>query len=160
MMMDSPMARNWVIWTGTVCRNDSLTLRCPETPNDVPQTALGDCNLDTVLDAHDLSCVSTTEDRDAVLATLNTLPGDLDGNGNVAFADFLVLSGNFGKELPAYTDGNIDLMGPIDFSDFLTLSGNFGKTSEAASLSSVPEPNGGFLAIVGAFVFLRIRQRE
>ena len=131
---------------GTVERTVNISL--PGVPGSLPKTALGDCNLDTVLNGDDLSCIGDIDARDAVLGALNTLPGDLNGNGDVAFADFLVLSGNFGKDLPAYTDGNIDLAGSIDFADFLALSGNFGK-SGAGALASVPEPGGGLIAAIG-----------
>ena len=104
---------------------------------------LGDCNEDGSLDAADLACVGTIEERDAVLSALNTLPGDLDGNGEVAFADFLVLSANFGQSLSGYTVGNIDLAGDIDFGDFLILSANFGQT---AAVAAVPEPSSVALA--------------
>lgn len=100
---------------------------------------LGDCNADQALTADDLACLSTIPERDAVLAALNTLPGDLQGNGDVAFADFLILSGNFG-ESGNYTDGNIDLAGDIGFPDFLVLSENFGQTLGRAV--AVPEPTG------------------
>ena len=86
---------------------------------------VGDCNGDGVVDAADLACVATIDERDTVLGLLNTLPGDLDGNGDVAFADFLVLSANFGQQ-GGYADGNIDLTGEIAFADFLVLSANFG----------------------------------
>ena len=52
---------------------------------DVP----GDCNSDGVVDATDLACVSSIPERDIVLAELNTLPGDLDGNGGRRFRRFL-----------------------------------------------------------------------
>ncbi len=64
----------------------------------------GDCNLDGAVDAADLTCVGDVGERDIVLDSIPTLAGDLDGNGEVAFADFLVLSANFGKDLPLYTD--------------------------------------------------------
>ena len=109
---------------------------------DAPEPIGGDCNGDGVVDAGDLQCVATIEARDVVLGALNTLPGDLDGNGDVAFADFLVLSGNFGDPTKtAYTDGNIDLENGVAFSDFLVLSGNFGSTP-AGVAAAVPEPSG------------------
>ena len=49
--------------------------------------------MDGILNADDLDCITTLDERSAVLNALNTLPGDLDGDGNVAFADFLTLSG-------------------------------------------------------------------
>ncbi len=115
-----------------------------------------DCNGDGVVDAVDLSCVHLTADpiasRDAVLATIPSLPGDLDGNGDVAFADFLVLSGNFGQNndmAPAYTDGNIDMVNGVEFADFLVLSGNFGKTPNGAVAAAVPEPSAWVLLALG-----------
>ena len=116
-----------------------------------------DCSGDGVLDAADLACVSSIAARDAVLAALNTLPGDLDGNGDVAFADFLVLSRHFGEDLLAYNLGNIDLEDGIAFSDFLVLSANFGKTPSAAA-ASVPEPNAGLLFLLGLTALLSRRQ--
>jgi|GEM_PF-4737294 len=56
-------------------------------------------------------------------------PGDVDGNGSVDFADFLVLSDNFGQEVDkAWADGDFDGNGVVDFTDFLALSVNFGTT--------------------------------
>ena len=123
--------------------------------SDVP----GDCNGDGVLDAADLACVGTIEERDAVLTALNTLPGDLDGNGDVAFPDFLTLSANFGQDVSSYTAGNIDLTGGVAFPDFLTLSANFGKTPGGAA-AAVPEPTSGLLATFGMLLLLAIRKRR
>ena len=118
----------------------------------------GDCNGDGVVDATDLACVATIQDRDTVLGVLGTLPGDLDGNGDVAFADFLVLSANFNGDNPAYTAGNIDLAGNIDFADFLVLSANFGQTP--AALAAVPEPSGLMLLSIGWLGALLRRHRR
>ena len=96
---------------------------------------VGDCNGDGVLNADDLACITTIEERDAVLGELNTLPGDLDGDGSVAFPDFLTLSTNFNTDLPGYQDGNIDLAGGIEFADFLILSTNFNKTPVGSGCS-------------------------
>ena len=121
---------------------------------------IGDCNGDGVVDAADLACVGTIEERDAVLGALNTLPGDLDGNGDVAFADFLVLSANFGADGLGYTGGNIDLAGAVAFDDFLVLSANFGQTAAAAA--AVPEPSSlsllGFCCLLLGY-FRNRRQR-
>ena len=77
--------------------------------------------------------------------------GDLDGNGVVEFADFLVLSGNFGKQVSSEAEGDIDCNGIVEFADFLVLSGNFGK--EVGGAQSVPEPAGmlllGFAGLMG-----------
>lgn len=131
----------------------------PGIADDSPVAAPGDCNLDTELDANDLACVSDIPARDAVLEALNSLPGDLDGNGDVAFADFLILSANFGSDSTSYADGNIDLQGNIGFPDFLVLSNNFGQ-SAGANLSSVPEPSGSLLAMFTLGAFLRFRRNR
>lgn len=96
----------------------------------------GDCTEDGLLTSDDLACVTHIEERDAVLDAVDTLPGDLDGSGGVAFADFLVLSNNFGKDVASYSDGDIDLNGAVDFADFLVLSNNFGATANAQSDSA------------------------
>lgn len=118
----------------------------------------GDCNGDGVVDASDLACVADIAQRDAVLEALNTLPGDLDGNGEVAFADFLVLSTNFNAEGLGYTEGNIDLVGAVAFPDFLALSTNFNKTPGGAS--AVPEPAGLSLLGLGTMLLGVIRRRR
>ena len=99
-----------------------------------PVVALpGDCNADGAIDALDLSCVATLDERDLVLGELNTIAGDLDGDGEVGFKDFLVLSTNFGQEVSSYTEGNVDLNDGVDFGDFLVLSRNFGQTAASAT---------------------------
>ena len=87
------------------------------------------------------------QERDAVLAALNSLPGDLDGDMAVAFADFLVLSQNFGKANASYAEGNIDLLGGVEFHDFLILSSNFGTTP--SQVIGTPEPLSVSLALFG-----------
>ena len=45
----------------------------------------------------------------------------------VAFADFLLLSANYGKQVDAiWSDGDFNEDGKVDFADFLILSANFG----------------------------------
>ena len=65
--------------------------------------------------------------------------GDFDGNGIVEFPDFLILSGNFGEEVPDHTFGDADCDGIVEFPDFLAMSANFGQ---AVGVSAVPEPTG------------------
>lgn len=57
-----------------------------------------------------------------------SLAGDLTEDGSVDFADFLVLTGNFGTTVSSYTEGDINGDGEVSFADFLTLSNNFGTT--------------------------------
>lgn len=84
------------------------------------------------------------------------LPGDIDGDGSVAFADFLILSANFGTMVDAGTAGDIDGDGSVAFADFLVLSANFGTMSGAAA---VPEPSAFALAIP-ALMLLMARKRR
>ena len=89
---------------------------------------------------------------------VNDLLGDLDGSGDVAFADFLVLSSNFGSATTNYEDGDIDCSGDVAFADFLTLSQNFGATL-GAEAQSVPEPS-GFAFVLPAMFLLAWRKRR
>lgn len=135
-------------------RNVNITL--PGKASESPVADVGDCNLDTELNADDLGCVSEIVARDAVLNALNTLPGDLDGDGSVAFLDFLTLAQNFGSDSPVYSDGNIDLVGGVSFLDFLALAQSFGKTPEEVA-AAAPEPSGFLLSSLGILALLRLR---
>ena len=58
------------------------------------------------------------------------LAGDLDGDGQVGFTDFLQLSAAFGDQAePAGSGADIDGDGSVGFSDFLVLSSSFGRSS-------------------------------
>ena len=73
--------------------------------------------------------------------------GDVDLNGDVSFADFLVLSSNFGQAATVsanWQSGDHDCDGNVDFTDFLLMSANFGQSAEAAS---VPEPSSKMIAL-------------
>ena len=48
-------------------------------------------------------------------------------DGEVAFADFLLLAGNFGESNAVWGDGDLSLDGSVGFEDFLLLVENFGK---------------------------------
>lgn len=50
--------------------------------------------------------------------------GDIDGNGLVEFADFLILSSNYGKETD---EGDLNGDAVVNFADFLILADNYGK---------------------------------
>ena len=66
--------------------------------------------------------------EDDKIAEVQQLPGDADGDGEVAFADFLRVSQNFGKEVDAaWSDGDFNGDGQVAFADFLILSENFGR---------------------------------
>jgi len=82
--------------------------------------------------------------------------GDLDGNGAVDFADFLVLSANFGTEVEDLSQGDVDCNGMVDFADFLVLSSNFG--TNVAGTQPVPEPSS--IQLLGLAVLLGCRKRQ
>ena len=62
----------------------------------------------------------------------NRLAGDVDDNGEVAFADFLELSSNFANVDAVWEDGDLDGNGKVEFADFLILSANFGNKRPTA----------------------------
>lgn len=79
-----------------------------------------------------------------------TTNGDLNGDGKIAFDDFLSLSANFGNEVSGHLAGDIDCNGVVQFADFLILSTNFGK--ELTDVTLVPEP--GLSCLFLAFLCL------
>jgi hypothetical protein len=84
--------------------------------------------------------------------------GDLDGNGTVEFADFLVLSANFGQPGGGdHTLGDIDCNGTVEFADFLVLSANFGQ---AVGAESVPEPASSVTLCLAGLLIAHLRPRR
>lgn len=53
------------------------------------------------------------------------LPGDMDGDDDVDFDDFIAFSTNFGADGAGFVSGDFNLDGSIDFVDFVLLSQNF-----------------------------------
>lgn len=116
----------------------------------------GDCNFDGEINALDLACVANILERDLVLSSLNTLPGDLAGGGGPAFADFIKLAEHFGEAQASYVEGNINLQGGVDFSDFLELARNFRVSS--GEVTGVPEPSTAALTWLLALWLLSMRR--
>ena len=119
-----------------------------------------DCNSDGVVDALDLACIIAAGGADGLnglITELGVLRGDLDGNGNVEFADFLAMSNNFGNEVTSYSDGDVDGNGTVEFADFLALSTNFGQSAAA---SAVPEPSSMLGLALGMLCVGALRQRR
>lgn len=56
------------------------------------------------------------------------IAGDIDLDGIVAFADFIVLSENFGSTDAKWRDGDMDGDGAVSFIDFLMLSNSYGSS--------------------------------
>ncbi len=103
--------------------------------------------------------VVNADDLASFLTQTGVLVGDTNLNGDVAFADFLVLSGNFGQSGQTWSGGDFDCSGDVAFADFLTLSANFGQTA-GAEASTVPEPSTSLFAMVGALCLLACRRRS
>lgn len=97
-----------------------------------------DLNSDDVVNGADVD-LACGQDLAPFFAELNSLVGDIDFDGKVAFSDFLVLSDNFGNA-GSYSAGDLNCGGSVDFADFLILSDAFGN-SVGAEATSVPEPN-------------------
>lgn len=112
---------------------------------------LGDLNQDGTIDALDIDALAaairsnSTDTRfdlneDEVIDgadyqmllddVLGARRADVDLNGTVDYADFLVLSKNFGKNDATWSEGDANGDGNVSFEDFLLLSGNFGLPSE------------------------------
>ena len=96
-----------------------------------------DCSFDGRVSFDDLYCSNENGTTTTLLADLRLLPGDLDGDGTVAFPDFSVLAKNFGPHRRTYPQGDIDGDERVGMSDFLILAENFNKSSQS---ESVPEP--------------------
>ena len=84
-----------------------------------------DMNCDGIVNAFDIDpFIALLFDPNAV--PCSAYAGDANGDGNVDFADFLILAANFGTGL-SWSEGNFE--GSEDgtqFADFLVLSVNFG----------------------------------
>lgn len=101
----------------------------------------------------------------AVFDVFSGLPGDVNGDGNVNNADYLVIRNNF--RLTGATRAQGDITGPVggnfgdgvvDFYDFVLWQEAFTGAGSAAT-AAVPEP--ASLVMAGAFVgFLGLRRRR
>ena len=125
---------------------------------DLLLTAIGSGVFDIGFDINNDGILST-EDADVWITDIaGTLRGDVNFDQQVDFADFLVLSTNFGTD-GGWSDGNFTEDGSVSFADFLVLSTNFGQTTQAAA---VPEPSGSLhsLLCVCALALTRIKRNR
>lgn len=118
-----------------------------------------DCDENGNLDFADLdcTCLQAADEFDTLLSELGLIRGDLDGDGEVAFIDFLTLANQFGQA-GTYAQGDLNCDGEVAFTDFLILAQNFGQTSQAAE--SVPEPTSFVLLILGLWLFHGLLSNE
>jgi hypothetical protein len=91
------------------------------------------------------------------------LEGDIDCDGAVAFADFVILANTFGQA--GTLEADLDGSGTVDFADFVLLANNFGATIPAPEIplgvaaASVPEPNGLSLVVTLVLGLPVVRKR-
>ena len=117
---------------------------------DAPRPMTRDINLDGSVNSHDLDALHAAiqdasgdlhfdvdgdgnvnqQDVDVLLAQLGTLRGDANLDGDVNFADFLLLSANFGRTEASWEQGDANGDRQVNFADFLLLSSNFGRTRQ------------------------------
>ncbi len=145
----------------------------------------GDVTNDTIVDCDDIDAVSNAVrhgwtdaqfdingdgtvdlvDRQAWMQlvqvpgadAVGVLEGDFDLNGVVEFADFLVLSGNFGHP-GNWCEGDATGDREVSFADFLALSTNFGQS--ATDVATVPEPAMAFYIPILFLMGFRYSQRR
>lgn len=127
---------------------DNLRLRSTVI-GDITNDALLNCNdIDALSDAvrhgfmdqqYDLTRDGFVDDADRMAWTqqVGSAIGDFDLNGVVEFADFLILTDNFG-EPGNWCEGDANGNRQIEFADFLLVAGNFGR--QGTLFSPVPEP--------------------
>lgn len=87
--------------------------------------------------------------------------GDADLNGEVNFADFLVLSRHFASSNTGWAEGDFDGSGTTDFTDFQQLSANFGF--ERSAVVPVPEPSESAVLLLFSTVLFcnrKLRKRK
>lgn len=113
--------------------------------------------LDRVLTSEEVASLWEAAQEPFTPVTCSPNLGDIDGNGTVEFADFLVLSSNFGSP-GGSADGDADCSGDVAFADFLILSQNFGQAVGRAE--AVPEPQSATLFVFAALGVTLVRRRR
>lgn len=106
----------------------------------------------------------TEEDLDAALAAAGSLRGDVDLDGTVGFADFLIHASSFGQTSEngfagGWQQGDFNCDGNVVFADFLLLASNFGL-SGSDSLAAVPEPQSHTMFLAAAMLALGLRRKK
>lgn len=87
------------------------------------------------------------------LTNYRALIGDLDGDFEVGFTDFLIQAENFGGP-GDWPEGDLTGDGSVQFTDFLLLSENYGSSVQPPQAKAVPEPDGHWLWVCGVLLLL------
>ena len=74
----------------------------------------------------------------ATVVSEPTVLGDIDGDGEVGFTDFLEFSRSFGADAEFNASADFDRDGAVDFPDFLIFTREFGDYESRSVVS--PEP--------------------
>jgi len=98
--------------------------------------------------------------NDVALFTLESLPGDFDGNGTVDAADYAVWRDNLGSEEPVLNGNGNETggsAGVVDDADYLVWKNNFGQSALAIvdSNAAVPEPSTQILFVTCGLVLAK-----
>jgi MYXO-CTERM domain-containing protein len=122
-----------------------------------PTFSFGDGSFSSYLGDGRFHVVTHTSET-VQLANYVALPGDADGDLQVAFSDFVILS-NHWDQPGTWIDGDFDQDGSVQFPDFVLLSNNYGRV--LGPVSPVPEPAGGaWWLLAVAWPFLHARRRS
>jgi hypothetical protein len=104
--------------------------------------------------------LTTVADLAEFLTIADRLNGDADFDGEVQFADFVILSEQF-AQAGLWSQGDFNADGEVQFPDFVILSNNFGQST--AGVAAVPESCGVWSTLYGigwlATAVLRRRRR-
>lgn len=60
-----------------------------------------------------------------MLEALPLLDGDVNADAHVNFADFVIISSNYGNAVTSRREGDLDGNGRVDFADFVAVSINY-----------------------------------
>ena len=84
--------------------------------------------------------------------------GDFDRNGELEFADFLLLRDNFNTDGASYTDGDVNFDGSVDLDDFFIWRNAFNPPAAAAA--AVPEPSTSWMLMGAGLLLPLVRRRN
>jgi hypothetical protein len=132
---------NWVAVTPTPGNDEFSAVGDVDGDRDVDshdidalQAAIRAGVVDLIFDLDQNGAVDSMDVTFLVEVILKTRFGDANLDGRVNFADFLLLSSNFGSSEAAWEQGDFDGDEHVDFADFLALSSTFGDALAPADV--------------------------